>query len=216
MFTLELDRLDYEPRQVLRGVFRFELPRERKGLRVVIGLVAMREGEIVFEQTRTLDGPKDMNSGTYSFEMRIPEEVKGPSLMKRFKQAIGRAAKAEVTWEVWGILDKEICIKKAFFVRDEDSPPEPEAAPQERAAPTPPSEAAVSVLNRLNIPPPDYTPSGRADLEPRGKKKKAPEPALKTKDMSEYNAGPGRLCSSCGEREQDEESQYCGKCGAAL
>lgn len=217
MFHLDLDRPDYELRQIVRGTFRFELPEERRGLRVAVGLIALRDGEIIFEQTRTLDGNRDTDSGTYSFELRLPAEVKGESLMKRLKQAIKRTGKSDVDWEVWGILDKEICVKTAFHVRaDDDDEPAASELP-ERGAPSPRSQAAASVLSRLNIPPPDYAPSGRAELDPKGKKRKPPEPALRTRDMSEYS-GPARtkVCGACGAQEEDPESEYCGRCGKAL
>lgn len=212
MFTIELDRTDYDLRQIVRGVFRFQLPEERANLKVAVGLTAMRDGEMIYESTRTLDGPKTLSSGTYSFELRLPEEVKGPGLMKRVKQVFKRAAAAPVEWEVWGILDREIVCKRGLHVEldeEEEEAPGPTPESSERAA------AAASVLSRLNIPPPDYSPSGRADLPDRGKKKKPAEPAPKLKDMSGY-AGSGKICAACGAREDDPESEYCGRCGKSL
>lgn len=213
MFSIELDRTDYDLRQIVRGVFRFQLPEERANLKVAVGLTAMREGEIVFEATRTLDGPKTLSSGTYSFELRLPEEVKGPGFMKRVKQVIKRSGAAPVEWEVWGILDREIVCKRGLHVEieeEDDEPPAPSPESTQRAA------AAASVMSRLNIPPPDYSPSGRADLADKGKKKKpAPEPGPKLKDMSEY-ARSGKICAACGAREDDPESEYCGRCGKSL
>ncbi len=204
MFSLELDKHEYDPRQIVRGVFRFTLDSPRANLRVAVGLTARREGEMVYETTRTLDGPRELASGTYAFELRLPEDVKGPSLFKRLKQAIGRAATAPVDWEVWGILDREIVCKKAFEVVLED---EDDEAPAE----APPGRS--SVLSRLNIAPPDYAPSGRLEEEASVRKKAPP-----AKKAAEPSAMPKRtvFCPSCGAREEDAESDYCGRCGKAL
>ncbi len=212
MFTLDLDRRDYQLRQIVRGVFRFELPEARSGVHVAVGLAALREGEIVFDATRTLDGPKDLSSGTYSFELRLPEDVKGPGFMKRVKQALKRAQAAEVTWEVWGIIDREIVCKTGFNVIEDEVDEHPEVAgtPPDRQA------AQASVLSRLSIPPPDYAPSGRADLPGKGKKKPV-EPPPRLKDVSEVTgASKIKFCEYCGAKEEDPESDYCGRCGRAL
>lgn len=206
MFSLELDKHEYDPRQIVRGVFRFALESARPNLRVAVGLTATREGEMVYETSRTLDGPRELASGNYAFELRLPEDVKGPSLFKRLKQAIGRAASAPVKWEVWGILDREIVCKRAFeVVLEEEEEDEPTSAPPARS----------SVLSRLNLEPPDYAPSGRLEEEAPARKKAAPAkkaaepppPALPKRTV---------FCPSCGAREEDAESDYCGRCGKAL
>ncbi|MCE7873725.1 hypothetical protein DYH09_25580 [bacterium CPR1] len=205
MFSLELDKHEYDPRQIVRGVFRFALESARPNLRVAVGLTATREGEMVYETSRTLDGPRELASGNYAFELRLPEDVKGPGLFKRLKQAIGRAASAPVKWEVWGILDREIVCKRAFEVVLEEEDDEPAEAPPARS----------SVLSRLNLEPPDYAPSGRLEEAPARKK---PAPAKRADQPAEPSELPRRtvFCPSCGAREEDAESDYCGRCGKAL
>jgi hypothetical protein len=122
--------------------------------------------------------------------------------MRRLKQAFGKAEAAPVSWEVWGILDKEVVCKTSFTVDMEEEADE-EVRPSRTIV-------AESLASRL-IPPPDYSPSGRIEPAPKkGSKQKAPakEPPPVVKKMV--------FCPSCGAKEEDPDSQYCGRCGKAL